>query len=78
MNDVKQFEELWEHPASGWVLVELRPNDFAIYNEKTKMAKIIEDESVHDEVVTRMRQAGVRVLSREEFARTHADTRRNS
>jgi MinD-like ATPase involved in chromosome partitioning or flagellar assembly len=62
------FQYLWDGTEPDWVLVDVNPTHsnyesrFLVMNERTKIAMIIESDDQAREVITRMRNAGVKVI----------------
>ncbi len=67
--ELKNFEYLWDGSEQGWILFCLNPSEpasetrYVIENEITKMALIIEDDDEYEEVIIRMQNAGVKVVT---------------
>lgn len=62
----KDFEHIWTTECSNYVLVRLPadPEDrYAILEKETHLSVIIEDDGVYHEVVQKMIDAGVRIVS---------------
>ena len=55
------YSYLWDGSATGWVLVSV-DDHCSIFNEKTRMLLAIDDDSLHQEIVSKMRQRSVKVL----------------
>ena len=66
MEDLRQYDYLWNGKTSDWVLVRNQdPSDvgsYCVYNEKTCMLLLIEDARVHKAVCDRFLSAGAKVL----------------
>ena len=62
------FQYLWDGTEPDWVLVDVNPTHsnyesrFVVENERTKFAVIIDNDDLAREVITRMRNAGVKVI----------------
>jgi len=55
------YSYLWDGSATGWVLVSA-DDHFSIFNEKTRVLLAIDDDSLHQDIVSKMRQRSVKVL----------------
>ena len=66
MNELSEYEYLWDGSDPGWVLVaedDAEPGvKFVIYNKKRKTMLLIEDASVSKAVNERMLSIGVEIL----------------
>ncbi len=66
---VEQYKHLWDGSESGWLLSHLNPSEpaemaeFAIIHGPTNAILIIEDDEAADEIIRRMREAGVPIIS---------------
>lgn len=64
-----EFEYLWNGSDKDWVLVHLNHDkpletpSFVIENQRTKMACIIEDETIEQYVTSKMRSSGTRIVT---------------
>lgn len=68
--NLMQYSYLWDGTEPGWVLVlhhatqgESSEDTMSIYNELTRMALIIEDDTVAREIQSQMLAAGIRTIS---------------
>ena len=63
---LKEYEYMWDGSSVGWVLVCCDDTDdsseYSIYNKKTKMACIIEDDAIHNMVCDKLLSLGTEVL----------------
>jgi hypothetical protein len=63
---LKEYEYMWNGSSVGWVLVRFNEADggveYSIYNKKTKMVCIIEDDEIHKMVCNKLLSLGTEVL----------------
>jgi hypothetical protein len=68
--DISEYSDLWDDPASGWVLFHLNANkeneipEYAIFNIEKKIATIIEDENECSQVKKKMLKEGVQIVTK--------------
>jgi hypothetical protein len=68
MDAIEEYKYLWDGSEPDWVLYYINPSEsedkaqFAIFNIQTRRALIIEDDYVSQAVITKMCDAGVRVI----------------
>ena len=66
MNELSEYEYLWDGSDPGWVLVaddDAEPGvEFVVYNKNRKTMLVIEDASVSKVVSERMLSIGVEIL----------------
>lgn len=67
--DIEQYRHLWDGSEPNWVLIREPPSpesepdaSFEIFNLKTYMMFVVEDQELANALSTRMLQEGVRVL----------------
>lgn len=63
---LSNFESLWTSEAESHVLIRVESEsgvaEYVIYDMEDETVLVIEDDAVHQEVIQRMKKAGVKIL----------------
>jgi len=63
---VEDFKELWESPGSGYVLIQIGEpdeNNYIVFNVKTRVAELIDDDEISVQVIEKMKEVGCPILT---------------